>query len=192
MSVGGAGAIAALVAACAMLAAGRARWRRMARELAGRIGEHQRVNEALQHGEERFRLFSEAAFEGLLIHEQGRIVDLNSALARMFGYAPGEMKGRYVWDFTTAESRRVAEPLVEAMHEASYELTGLRRNGETFPMEVRARNLPWQGRNLRVVAVHDISERKRLEEQLREAQKLEAVGGGWLGEWLTTSTTCFP
>ncbi|MDW8129855.1 MAG: PAS domain S-box protein [Bryobacterales bacterium] len=140
------------------------------------MSERLRVEEQLQRSEQRFHLFSEAAFEGLLIHERGAILDLNTALARMFGYEPAEMIGRQVWEFLTPESQQEVKTRVEALVEASYELTGVRRNGETFPIEVRAKNMPWEGRNLRVVAVRDITERKRLERQLSEAQKMEAVG----------------
>lgn len=167
---------AVLAAACSALAAALRRAKTKAESLARELGERVRIEEQLQRSEERFRLFSEAAFEGLLIHERGVIRDLNSALARMFGYAPEEMKGREVWDFLTPESRQAAEPRVDAQQEASYELTGIRSNGETFPIEVRAKNMPWEGKNLRVVAVRDITERKRLEQQLSEAQKMEAVG----------------
>jgi len=165
-----------LVGASGALAVALVRRQRQVRALLRRLQDQERLDEDLRHSEERFRLFSEAAFEGLVIHEGGRIVDLNSALARMFGYSPEEMRGHLVWDFLTEESRRLAEPRVHAQHEVSYELAGIRRNGEIFPIEVRVRNLPWQGRTLRVVAVRDITERKRLEEQLREAQKMEAVG----------------
>ena len=177
MLFGSAGWVALLLGTVsAALAVAWARSRRKARSLTKQLEEHRRLDEALQHSEERFRLFSEAAFEGLVIHEQGRIMDLNSALARMFGYEADEMMGRSIWEFLTPESRQVAEPLVTLQRETTYELAGVRRNGEVFPIEVRVRNLPWRGRNLRVVAVRDITERKRLEEQLREAQKLEAIG----------------
>lgn len=167
---------AVLAAGCAMLAGALRRARTTAGRPAHEPAERVRIQEQVQRGEEAWRLFSEAASEGLLIHEHGVILDLNKALARMFGYEPAEMIGREVWEFLTPESRQVAEPCIEAREEASYELTGIRSSGETFPIEVRARNMPWEGKNLRVVAVQDITERKRLRQQLSETQKMEALG----------------
>ena len=163
-------------AGCAVLALALQRARKRAAQFQSELRNRLRVEHELQRSEERFRLFSEAAFEGLLIHERGVIRDLNSALARMFGYAAEQMIGREVWQFMTPESRAVAQPRVEAGEEGAYELTGVRRNGETFPIEVRVKNLSWEGQRLRVVAVRDITERKRLERQLSEAQKMETVG----------------
>jgi len=146
------------------------------RRLARQAAESQRVEEDLQRGEERFRRLSEAAFEGLLIHDDGLILDANPALAQMFGYELEQMVGKYTWDFLTPESRAAAEPRINADYESPYELTGIHKNGTLIPIEVCAKTLLWKGRRLRAVAVRDITERKRLEERLREAQKMEAVG----------------
>ncbi len=139
-------------------------------------GEREGMEEALRRSEERFRRFSEAAFEGILIHQGGLILDANQALGRMFGYPVEEMIGRSAFDFLTGESRTLAESRIEAEHEHPYELTGVHKSGATFPIEVCGKTMLWEGKRLRVVAVRDISERKRLEEQLREAQKMEALG----------------
>ncbi len=152
------------------------RLRRRVAGLAQRLAEQQRMEEALQHSEERFRRFSEAAFEGILIHDRGVIQDANEALARMFGYQVEEMIGRSALDFLTAKSREIALERIESAHDQPYELVGIHRSGATFPIEVCGKTMTWQGRSLRVVAVRDITERKRLEEQLREAQKMEAIG----------------
>ncbi len=161
--------VAAFVAAAVHL-------RRRAAGLARRLAEQQSIEEALQHSEERFRRFSEAAFEGILIHDRGVIQDANEALARMFGYAVEEIIGRSALDFLSSESRGIAWERIESAHEQPYELIGIHRSGATFPIEVCGKTMAWQGRNLRVVAVRNITERKRLEEQLREAQKMEAIG----------------
>lgn len=141
-----------------------------------KLAELQRLEEAIQRSEERFRRFSEATFEGILIHDQALIQDANQALARMFGYQVEEMIGRSAFDFLTPESRALATSRILSGDEHPYELTGIHRSGATFPIEVCGKNMAWGGKVLRVVSVRDITEHKRLEEQLREAQRLEAVG----------------
>jgi two-component system cell cycle sensor histidine kinase/response regulator CckA len=167
---------AVVLAAGAITVLAARRWRSRLDALRREVGEQKRIEEALQRSEERFRRFSEAAFEGILIHEGGLILDANQALGRMFGYRVEEMIGRSAFDFLTAESRALAESRINAEHEHPYELTGVHKSGSTFPIEVCGKTMLWEGKHLRVVAVRDISERKRLEEQLREAQKMEAVG----------------
>src|SRR5262249_40588456 len=60
--------------------------------------------------------------------------------------------------------------------ERSYEAVGLRKDGTTFPGEVQGKAIPYRGRLVRVTIIHDLTERKRLEEELRQAHKMEAVG----------------
>ena len=72
---------------------------------------------------------------------------------------------------------------IEAGYEKPYEATGIRKNGELYPLRLEARNIPYKGKNVRVVEFRDITENKRaekekeeLEGKLRQAHKMEAVG----------------
>jgi len=58
----------------------------------------------------------------------------------------------------------------------SYEHLALRPDGTTFPVGVRARTMTYRGRDVRVTALRDLTEQKRLEKSLLQAQKMEAVG----------------
>jgi len=118
---------------------------------------------AIRESEERFRLLSEAAFEGIGVSEQGRIVDCNEDLATMLGYRREEMIGRPVFDFVApTDTEKVAERHRSDSAER-YEHMARRKDGSTFHVEVQGRSLPHQGRKLRVSAIRDVSERRRSE-----------------------------
>ncbi len=103
------------------------------------------AEQAIRESEERFRLLSEAAFEGIGISEDGRIVDCNEDLAAMLGYGREEMIGKAVLDFVVPEH---AERVTERHRSESterYEHVARRKDGSTFPVEVQGRSLPYQG-----------------------------------------------
>ncbi len=126
---------------------------------------------AAQHSEERFRKLSHAAFEGLLFHDEGVILDMNQTALDMLGYTLDEVQGGQVWDLVTPESRETILTRVQSSNGLPYEVVGVRKDGTTFPAEVRVRAIPSDDRMLRVVAVQDITARKQIEaerEQLIE------------------------
>src|SRR3990167_1122065 len=57
------------------------------------LSEQQR---AFEESEARYRNLFEASFEGIIIHEEGRILDVNPALLKMFGYTSSELIGQFV------------------------------------------------------------------------------------------------
>ncbi len=118
---------------------------------------------AAQQSEERFRKFSGAAFEGLLFHEQGQVIDMNQTLLDMLGYTLGEVCEKTVFDLITPESHAVVRENLAAQAEDAFEVVGRRKDGTTFPVDVCAKSLPVGGRTLRVVAVRDITQRKQIE-----------------------------
>jgi len=126
--------------------------------------------------EERFRLLSEATFEGIALHADQRILDANQNYARMFGYASEELIGMDVLDLTAPESRELMRKHIRESYEKPYELLGFRKDGSTFPIEVAGKNVPYYGRIVRVSTVSDLTERKRAEEELRQrARQLTAI-----------------
>jgi PAS domain S-box-containing protein len=138
---------------------------------------------ALRASEDRFSCFAEASVDGIIIHEMGRIVDSNGTADRMLGYAPGELAGRMATELTVPEERERMLAHIRSGSEAAVQGHAVRRDGTTFPVEVRPRNLVVRGASRRFVVVRDITERLRTEvalhdteQQLRQAQKLEAVG----------------
>jgi PAS domain S-box-containing protein len=135
------------------------------------ITERKRAEEALRESEERFRRLSEASFEGIVIHDKGKILDANRTCAQMFGYEVSEVIGMDALDFAAPEFRDLALQNVLSGYEKPYEAPVVGRDGLTFWAEVCARAIPYDGRMVRVVAVRDITERKRAEEALQKARE---------------------
>jgi PAS domain S-box-containing protein len=139
------------------------------------ITERKRAEEALRESEERFRRLSESAFEGIAIHDKGRILDGNQAFATMFGYEISEVIGMSATDLAAPESRDLVSQSILAGRKEPLETVGLRKDGSTFPCVLRARAMPYGGRTVSVTALRDISELKQAEEERQKArEELEA------------------
>jgi PAS domain S-box-containing protein len=119
-----------------------------------------------------------AAFEAILVHRDGAIVLANHAAEVLAGVLPGGLVGKKVFDFIAPESRELVRSKIAALDEQPYECFGRRADGSSFPVEVGARLASVQvgGAPARVVALRDLSARKQLEEEFRQAQKMEAIG----------------
>ncbi|MBF0465202.1 MAG: PAS domain S-box protein [Nitrospirae bacterium] len=138
------------------------------------ITERKKTEEALQVeitsrqvAENRLNLLLEASFEGIVIIEDGRIIDCNKRYAEMFGYTPGELLGRSVFDIVTPQYREMAKMRVALGYDKPYEIDGLKKDGTVVTTEACGRTIVYKGRTVRLTALRDITERKKMEEELR-------------------------
>jgi PAS domain S-box-containing protein len=134
------------------------------------ITELRQVEEAAQTSEERFRHFFTAAREGLFIHEQGVILDVNEGGARMFGYEVDELIGKNIQELAHPDSVKVVKEKTRQGIEGAYEANGLCKDRSSFPAELYVRNIAYQGRQVRAVAIWNLSDRKQAEETLRASE----------------------
>jgi len=140
------------------------------------VTERARAQQALRESEERFRALAEATLEGVIIHDDGVIVEVNEALALMFGYPREELLGRNLLDFIAPESRATVGDHIRRGSLEPYEASGLRRNGVPFPLEMIGRSLPYQGRLLHAGILRDLSVRRQTEAALaRRTRELETL-----------------
>jgi PAS domain S-box-containing protein len=131
---------------------------------------------SLRESQQRFETLADVAFEGIAITEAGRIVEVNRRCSELLGVPRTALLGRSVIDFVAPESRETVAQHFRSGSEAPYEHMALRADGSRVPVEVQAKNANIGGRNLRVTALRDVSERRRLEEQFRLAQRMESIG----------------
>jgi PAS domain S-box-containing protein len=125
------------------------------------LSERVAVEETLRESEERFRLLAAAAFEGIAITAEGRIVDANEQLASMLGLERAGLIGREVLDFVAPESRETVLDHLRRGSEEPYEHLARRADGSVFPIEIHARTIPFGGASQRVTVLRDLTVRKR-------------------------------
>jgi PAS domain S-box-containing protein len=125
---------------------------------------------SMQKTEERLRILAGAASEGIVIIENGRIVDLNDQYALMFRGDRAAFIGHEVASFVTPESRALVAERIRLRSEEPYEHRALRLDGTVIDAEVRGQEVTWEGRRVRVAVLRDITKRKRAENALKESE----------------------
>ena len=144
-----------------------------------------RMYRAGRESEARQGAILEAAHDAIVtMDHQLNIREFNPAAERMFGYARLDILGRNVELLLPPADR---SPLVRALNEylaggggplagRQVEFQGLRSDGSEFPLELTVARLGSDNRSMLTGFARDITERRALEEQLRQSQKLEAIG----------------
>ena len=127
--------------------------------------------EELKESEERFKALHNASFGGITIHDKGLILECKQGLSDITGYSYDELIGMNGLLLIAEESREEVMSNILAGYKKPYEVFGRRKNGTVYPLRLEARNIPRQGREVRVVEFRDITEHRRAEEALRKSQE---------------------
>jgi PAS domain S-box-containing protein len=144
--------------------------------------ERRRAAEALRTSEERYRELVENANDIIYTHDlEGNLTSLNATGERITGYTRADILKMNIRDVVPAEQidkvRQMIERKLGGETPTTYELEVLAKDGRRLPLEVSTRLLFQAGRPAGVQGIaRDLTQRKELEEQLRQAQKMEAVG----------------
>lgn len=144
-----------------------------------------RLEDELRASEARWRSVIDSAVSGIVVIDaHGRIEAFNPAAARLFGYEEREVVGRnvnilmpspYHEEHDTHLARHLATG-VQTIIGTGREVTGLRRDGTTFPMHLSVGQMTMAGEPRFTGILHDLSVRVRMEKQLREQTSLAKLG----------------
>ncbi len=143
----------------------------------------QRVSQALLESEERYRLVTENIADAVfLLDNDGRLVWSNPRGLEITGYTEEELRGRSPLTLFPPAGAAALQAGMEAVWAGEsrarfFETEVLRRDGTHLLAEAQVSSVLKDGRPVaRLAVLRDITERKKLEEQLRQAQKMEAIG----------------
>jgi PAS domain S-box-containing protein len=159
----------------------------MAQSLSRDMAERTRAKTLLEESEQRFKTLHNASFGGIVIHDQGIILDCNLGLSTITGYSYEELIGMDGLLLIAEQSRETVRSNLRSGYEKPYDVYGLRKNQDVYPVRLEARNIPYQGKPVRVTEFRDITESKLAEERLRQSEDrlalaLDATSDG-LWDW---------
>jgi PAS domain S-box-containing protein len=143
--------------------------------------ERKRAERALRESEEKFRALFEGSSQGVVLHDENRILEVNPAAVRIMGcQMPHELLGKHPSDTSppfqpNGESSAVlARKYIQecmANGSARFEWVSRTPHGKEVPLEVALTRIQWSGRQIIQAFVTDITERKQAEQALREANR---------------------
>ncbi|WP_421981856.1 PAS domain S-box protein [Roseibium sp.] len=142
-------------------------------------------SQRIRASEARFRAMFESIRIGIVLSDAtGRITAFNPAAQETFGYDENEVLGQNVAMLADEEHRRRHDTYIRnyfTTGEAKLigknrELHAVRKNGHVFPVKLSLAEMLIDGKKQFIASIIDISTEKSLEAQLRQSQKLEAVG----------------
>jgi PAS domain S-box-containing protein len=136
------------------------------------ITERKKAEEALSQSEERYRAVVEQSAEGLYLvdGDTKRILETNPALQNMLGYTADELRGMELHKIVAHDRESVNANVERTLKEGQRfirERNYRRKDGSVVVVEVAASAINYGGRQVICAAIRDITERKKVEEEIR-------------------------
>lgn len=146
------------------------------------ITERRNAEDALRTAEAKYRALVEQSLMGVYIVQSDRLVYVNPKAADLLGYTQQEMLDETSpYAFVHEQDRALVQDQVsrldpERAPSVQLAIRGVRKDGEIIQVEAFCSVMEFGNQRAILTTVHDISDRVKLEDQLRQAQKMEAVG----------------
>ncbi len=140
------------------------------------ISESKRAEEALKENEEKYRTLFEMESDSLAVIEieTGKMLEVNKSFIELYGYSREEVLKMKNTDFSaepqkTRKTTQTRGTYIPVRYHR-------KKDGTVFPTEISASIFNYQGRDVHIAAIRDITERQRLESQIQRSQKMESLG----------------
>lgn len=133
-----------------------------------------REHKALEESESRIRAIIDHTHAGLItLDEAGTVRYMNPTAEKLFGVTADELRGQYLSPLFSEAARTLCWRYIMDETTDSAELTieadALRKNRQSFPVELTLGRMSVAGEKLFMLTIHDITERKQYEQKLRDA-----------------------
>ena len=121
---------------------------------------------ALHESEKRFRTLQEASSSGILIHDGERIIDVNKSLLDITGFTSASLIGGAVLDLVDDKWHTRFSELSNDPSASFTDMEGKRSNGESYPIELIFKRIPYGGREVIISELRDLTDRRETEERI--------------------------
>jgi PAS domain S-box-containing protein len=149
------------------------------------LTQRNRAEQEIREAATRLKALIDTAVDGVIMMDgRGGVMMFNPACEKMFGYEADEVIGQNVKMLMPSPYREEHDNYLDNFHRTGErkiigigrEVTGQRKDGTTFPMDLSVGQANQDGNQIFVGIIHDLTERKHTEAQLVQAQKMETVG----------------
>ncbi|HEX2619168.1 MAG TPA: PAS domain-containing sensor histidine kinase, partial [Phototrophicaceae bacterium] len=123
---------------------------------------------ALRESEQALREVVDATFEGIAIHEDGTIVEVNQSFCSIMGYSRHELIGMRAISLIIPDQHEMVRQRILTDNSQPYEITVLCKDGTQRVIEIVGKSFTYKGTSARIIAVQETYQRKLAEEQRLE------------------------
>jgi len=145
------------------------------------ISDRKKAEEALRESEEKYRLLVENAKDAIFVTQDNRIKFMNPTAYRFLGYSKDEMLKASFIDFIHPDDRermfnRYVKRIKGEKLSDAISFRVLSKQGEEIHVNLNAVLITWEGEPAVLNFLRDITPQRKMEAQLQQAQKMEAIG----------------
>ncbi|MCB2180455.1 MAG: transporter substrate-binding domain-containing protein [Desulfobulbaceae bacterium] len=154
-------------------------------DLEQELVERKKIEKHLEESRRKFHSLFESASDAVFVYQPspdgtiGNFIEVNSNACRLLGCSREELLRLGPKDFVIPEFIDRIPGLIEQLHKSGrtlFELTLIGKNGQKIPAEISDSLLEFEGHPTVISTVRDIRQRRRMEEELLKAKKLESIG----------------
>lgn len=131
------------------------------------ISEIKKLEFQIRDDEQRYKMMANLTTEGILIHNNGIVLDANQSLLRLLNTTIQEVKNKNIIELFSAseKDKQIIYNNISNKLENSYQVAAKLANKTIINLEIQPKNLFFKGENLRVALVRNISEKKKEEKK---------------------------
>ncbi len=130
----------------------------------------QEQNTLLAREKARFEQLAEATFEGIVIQDGDDITEVNESLSALFGYGRETLKTMSLLSLIDQHDRPGAQQYIQMSDHTPYQARGVKKNGDTFLLEMQTKMMSYHEKTMRVVAIRDITWQKEMEQKAAQLE----------------------
>lgn len=125
---------------------------------------------------ENFKVLFNSTFEGIVVHQDGLIVDANEAMGSIFGIHPSEVMNTSLYDYVKPDFSEELKNQLSSKDEIQAEVIGIKRDGSEIFLSLWIKTIILKGKPIGLMAVRDLTLQKQMEAQILQQDRLAALG----------------